>query len=193
MKTRVCKSVLAGGALTVAMLTTSTARANWLHVFDDDAMPPTFHAIDVRELIGLPGSPTFQDDVQGGVFRMSDPVPFNQGGSYGGIGYDTEVFSGYVRVRGKVNTNGNSDDSMGLIARGDMPNSQCAYSVAVPFGSHFSYPGQLGVAKFLESGGVSWLARSAGQIPDFHRSYFLEMDVWDDPVTGFPVIAGRLF
>ena len=34
---------------------------------------------------------------------------------------------------------------------------------------------------------------SSGQVTNLSRSYFLEMEVIDDPVTGFPEITSRLY
>lgn len=187
MKTNLHKWLL----LSMAMLAPAIARADWFYDFNDGVIP------DTLETFGwLPGTPptiyssTFQSSAEGGYLRMWDDALLspNNGGTLEGDAMNEEVFTGNVRVTAVINPAGTTDDWMGLLARDTIYFQN--YHMGFSFGG--THAGRLFVAKGLPGGSTEILISSA-RLSDLDRSYFMELEVIDDPISKYPVVTGRLF
>ncbi len=131
--------------------------------------------------------------VDGGFLRMWDPVSANGGGTTLANGFNLEIFPGDVRVSAEINSAGTTDDWVFLWAGGSAPFFEHSYWVSLTFDRNEDDWGRLHVVKGGPVLGdypsvVTW-----DRLLDLNRSYFVELAVTDDPVTGFPEVSGRVF
>lgn len=171
----------------------SPSCGDWFYDFDDGIIPDTFMTEGYADLLDTP-SETFEASADGGVLRMWDPIQENAGGSLVALGFNDEVFGGNVRISAEINSAGTTNDFIGMRVRAsDTPGDKSGYYARINFNQSDWNGGVLYVGKDVPSGDTFDYANSSWRMPTTKRSYFLELEVIDDPMTGFPEIFGRLF
>jgi hypothetical protein len=178
--------------LSLLLAHVSPSQGDWFYDFDDGIIPDTFITNSVDNSLATP-SDTFQASADGGVLRMWDTASPGSGGTKIAIGYSEEVFHGDVRLSAEINSTAVSDDWIGLQARVSFPYANDPkYFARITFKSQDSDRGILYVGKDLSSTAMVAVSTS-WRAPLLQQSYFMEIEVTDDPVTGFPEVTGRLF
>ncbi len=178
--------------LSLLLAHASPADAEWFYDFEDGI--PDDCVIEAFDLWVVTPKTSLQTSTEDGVLRLWDSTtPRNGGTGYVEVS-NPEVFPGDVRISADINSSGSTRNWFGLWAGTDEP-SASVYWTSVNFNPSSDNSGQLHVVKGLPNGEVV-SSRTVERVPDFHRSYFLELEVTDDPddpITGFPVVSARLF
>jgi hypothetical protein len=177
--------------LSLLLAHVSPSCGDWFYDFDDGIIPDTFVTEGFSDWSGTP-SDTLQASADDGVLRMWDSTPSSSGGTTLALGYNDEVFGGGVRVSAEINSSENTIDGLGLAARVSDSDNESFYVASVIFDtSRWNY-GWFYVSKALPNGQDANVV-SSWRIPDSRQSYFVELEVIDDAITGFPNVTGRLF
>jgi hypothetical protein len=178
-------------ALSLLLVDGSQLYGDWFYDFDDGAIPDGLIIESYDDSWVMP-TDTLQVSADGGVLRMWDSTPTSSGGTKFAVGYNDGVFEGGVRVSAEFNPSGDTNDVLALAARVRDPDNQSYYHAFFNFDPSVWNYGRLFVVKELPNGQTPHVATS-WEIPSRNPSYFVELEVLDDVITGFPNITSRIF